>query len=147
MLVSRVSFDERDAHHRSRRDRPIGAGLRSAQRDARSAIAPVTVGDEPIAVSEHTIPTEKGPLTYEARIGRLPIRSAETGEVRGRIFFVAYVVTPKRGSPPRPLTFAWNGGPGSASSILHMQGVGPRLRIRTDVAVIRARYRSRLRGP
>jgi carboxypeptidase C (cathepsin A) len=106
------------------------AFTRSAPVDSRDThmhvIAPAAVGDEPIVVSEHTIPTANGPLTYEARIGRLPIRSAETGEVRGRLFFVAYVVTPKRGSTPRALTFFWNGGPGSASSILHMQGLGPR---------------------
>ena len=87
------------------------------------SIAPITIGDEPIVASEHTIQTARGPMTYEARIGRLPIRSAETGEVRGRIFFVAYVVKPKQGDPSRPLTFAWNGGPGSPSSILHLQGV------------------------
>jgi len=111
-------------------------GLAGAARSAPAAdshgvtavqsIAPLTVGDEPIVVTEHTIQTPKGPLTYEARVGRMPVRSAETGEVRGRIFFVAYVVPAKHGAPPRPLTFAWNGGPGSPSSILHLQGVGPR---------------------
>jgi Serine carboxypeptidase len=90
------------------------------------SIAPLTPGDEPIIVSKHTIQSAKGPLTYEARAGRLPIRSAETGEVRGHIFFVAYVIKPKEGAPPRPLTFAWNGGPGAPSSIIHMQGLGPR---------------------
>jgi Serine carboxypeptidase len=87
---------------------------------------PLTIGEEPIVVSRHTIQSVKGPLSYEARIGRLPIRSAQTGEVHGQIFFVAYVVTPEEGAPPRPLTFAWNGGPGSASSIIHMYGLGPR---------------------
>src|SRR6202034_4230666 len=88
--------------------------------------APLLNGDEPIIVSAHTIQSTKGPLTYEARVGRLPIRNAETGEVRGHIFFVAYVIKPKDGAPPRPLTFLWNGGPGAPSSIIHMQGVGPR---------------------
>jgi carboxypeptidase C (cathepsin A) len=86
----------------------------------------LTTGEEPIVVSQHTIRSAKGPLKYEARIGRLPIRSAQTGEVRGQIFFVAYVVAPEEGAPSRPLTFAWNGGPGSASSIIHMYGLGPR---------------------
>jgi carboxypeptidase C (cathepsin A) len=90
---------------------------------------PLTSGDEPIVVSEHTIQSAQGPLTYEARVGRLPIRNAETGEVRGRIFFVSYVVNSKEGTPARPLTFAWNGGPGAPSSIIHMRGLGPR---RTD---------------
>jgi carboxypeptidase C (cathepsin A) len=96
-------------------------------REARiHSLAPLTAGDEPVIVSEHTIRVTKGPLNYEARAGRLSIRDAETGQVRGRVFFVAYVVTPKRGEHPRPLTFAWNGGPGAASSIIHLQGLGPR---------------------
>jgi carboxypeptidase C (cathepsin A) len=104
------------------RSRTIGPGT-----DSHSQIsAPLTAGDEPIVVSKHTIQSVKGPLTYEARVGRLPIRNAETGEVRGHIFFVAYVIKPKDGAPPRPLTFAWNGGPGAPSSIIHMQGLGPR---------------------
>jgi Serine carboxypeptidase len=96
------------------RDKPIGT------------IAPLTAGDEAIIVSKHTIQSSKGRLDYEARIGRLSIRDAETGQIRGRIFFVAYVVAPKRAGLARPLTFAWNGGPGIASSIIHMQGLGPR---------------------
>lgn len=94
--------------------------------DRISTIAALTAGDEPIVVSKHTIQSTKGRLDYEARIGRLSIRDAETGQIRGRIFFVAYVVTPKRGGHARPLTFAWNGGPGVASSIIHIQGLGPR---------------------
>lgn len=92
----------------------------------RDSLAPLIAGDETIVISQHTIQTAHGPLTYEARIGRLPIRSAQTGEVRGRIFFVAYVLPRKHGELSRPLTFAWNGGPLVASSIIHMQGLGPR---------------------
>lgn len=91
-----------------------------------STVAPLTAGDEPIVVSQHTIQSTEGRLDYEVRIGRLSIRDAETGQIRGRIFFVAYMVAPKRGGHARPLTFAWNGGPGIASSIIHMQGLGPR---------------------
>jgi carboxypeptidase C (cathepsin A) len=97
-------------------------------RDERvSAMAALIAGDEPIVASKHTVQSTKGRLDYEARIGRLAIRDAETGEIRGRIFFVAYVVTPKHGGHSRPLTFAWNGGPGIASSIIHMRGLRPRL--------------------
>jgi hypothetical protein len=42
----------------------------------------LTAGEEPIVVSQHTIQTAKGPLTYEARIG--PRRSSTcTGWDRG----------------------------------------------------------------
>jgi hypothetical protein len=85
----------------------------------------IASGDEPVVVTPHRIQTVKGPLDYEARVGRLAIRSEQTGQVRGYIFFVAYSVKPKDGEK-RPITFAWNGGPGVASNIIHMEGLGPR---------------------
>jgi hypothetical protein len=87
-------------------------------------IAALVPGDEPVVVTKHRIQTPSGPLDYEARTGRIPIRDQNTGQVRGHIFFVAYVVKSK--GAPRPLTFAWNGGPGAASSIIHLEGLGPR---------------------
>ena len=104
----------------------IGANDTIARDAPISAMAALTAGDEPIVVSKHTIQSAKGRLGYEARLGRLSIRDAETGQIRGRIFFVAYVIAPQHGEHARPLTFAWNGGPGVASSIIHMGGLGPR---------------------
>jgi hypothetical protein len=94
-------------------------------------LSPIASGDETIVVTEHRIETARGPLLYEARTGRLAIRSAETGEVRGYIFFVAYVA--KSNGPRRPITFAWNGGPTVASAIVHMEGLGPRRRTKSGV--------------
>lgn len=98
----------------------------------RQVIAPLVQGDEPIVVSRHTVQTVDGPLTYEAQIGRLAIRRGDDGEVHGYIFFVAYRVNP-RGGLPRPITFAWNGGPGVPSSIIHMGGLGPRIMVGNHV--------------
>ncbi len=94
----------------------------------RQVIAPLVQGDEPIVVSQHTVQTVDGPLTYEAQVGRLAIRRGDDGEVHGYIFFVAYRVKPESGAS-RPITFAWNGGPGVPSSIIHMGGVGPRMMV------------------
>jgi hypothetical protein len=87
----------------------------------------VVGGDEQIAVTEHRIETAHGPLEYQARAGRLSIRSQETGEIHGYIFFTAYVVKPKDGKP-RPVTFIWNGGPTLPSDFIHLDGMGPRHR-------------------
>lgn len=87
--------------------------------------APLVVGDEPIVVTKHRVHTASGVLEYEARAGRLPIRDDESGEVRGRAFFVAYVVR-SRGCEPRPLTFIWNGGPTVPAVLLHSELFGPR---------------------
>jgi carboxypeptidase C (cathepsin A) len=63
-------------------------------------------------------------LRYTATAGRLPIKNGE-GKIEAEMFFVAYTLD---GADPttRPVTFAFNGGPGSASIWLHMGALGPR---------------------
>ena len=61
-------------------------------------------------------------LPYTACAGTLPVRNAD-GQVRGRIFYTAYLMPGKRA---RPLTFVWNGGPGADSRLLHFRALGPR---------------------
>jgi carboxypeptidase C (cathepsin A) len=63
-------------------------------------------------------------LDYTATAGWLPIKDAN-GEVTANMFFVEYS---KDGVDPntRPVTFAFNGGPGSSSMWLHMGTIGPR---------------------
>ena len=56
----------------------------------------------------------------------MPIKTSETGEVEANMFYVAYTVDQPKGAAPRPLTFSFNGGPGSASVWLHMGAIGPR---------------------
>jgi carboxypeptidase C (cathepsin A) len=64
-------------------------------------------------------------LRYEATAGTLTIRS-DDGKPRASMFYVAYVVprTDKK-APQRPVTFFFNGGPGSASLWLNIGGFGP----------------------
>jgi len=78
-----------------------------------------------IVASDHEVAVDGRTLAYTARAGRIPIRHNATGEARGMMFFVAYTVD---GAPdaPRPLTFVWNGGPGSSSSLVHLLGFGPK---------------------
>lgn len=78
----------------------------------------------PPVVTHHEISVEGRTLRYTATAGRLPIKDAE-GKIEAEMFFVAYTLD---GSDPatRPLTFAYNGGPGAASIWLHMGALGPR---------------------
>jgi carboxypeptidase C (cathepsin A) len=100
------------------------ATLLLAHTAAAAEIAPLLTGDERIVVTQHVIRTPDGPLHYEARAGRLPIRTDQTGEVRGYVFFTAYVA--KNRGAGRPLTIAWNGGPTVPSIYLHTELLGPR---------------------
>jgi len=69
-------------------------------------------------------------LRYSARAGLIPIRDNETGAVHGNVFFVSYTLDRGSDGGRRPVTFAWNGGPGANSTLVHLAGFGPR-RIRS----------------
>ena len=92
----------------------------SAQQSAASST------EDQIVTTKHQVTVGGRVLRYTARAGRLPILDNETGEVHGRIFFTAYTLDPALNQSPRPLTFLWNGGPGSSSSLVHLLGFGPR---------------------
>jgi carboxypeptidase C (cathepsin A) len=76
------------------------------------------------AVTHHTVQAAGKALAYTAEVGRVAIRDVATGEIHGWMGYIAYRVSAK--GPPRPLTFVWNGGPGSDSSTLHFGVVGPK---------------------
>jgi carboxypeptidase C (cathepsin A)/phosphatidylserine/phosphatidylglycerophosphate/cardiolipin synthase-like enzyme/V8-like Glu-specific endopeptidase/subtilisin family serine protease len=82
------------------------------------------MAEAPPVVTRHQITIDGTVLNYTATAGRLPIKNAD-GHIEAQIFFVAYTLD---GQDPakRPLTFAFNGGPGSASLWLHIGALGPR---------------------
>lgn len=61
-------------------------------------------------------------LAYQVEADFLPVKS-ETG-AKADIFYTSYSL--QSSSNTRPVTFLWNGGPGSPSSWLQFQGFGPR---------------------
>jgi carboxypeptidase C (cathepsin A) len=82
--------------------------------------------NDPIAITHHQVTLNGQVLKYTARAGRLPIVDAATGEAHAYIFFVAYTADRAPNQKPRPITFVWNGGPGSNSTPVHLVGFGPR---------------------
>ncbi|MBB5406042.1 MULTISPECIES: S10 family serine carboxypeptidase-like protein [Paraburkholderia] len=88
--------------------------------------------DEDSSVKRHTIAINGKALPYIARAGHLvAYRQSETGtKAEAAIFYTAYTrdALPKEN---RPVTFLWNGGPGSASIWLHLGSWGPK-RLRSD---------------
>jgi carboxypeptidase C (cathepsin A) len=75
-------------------------------------------------VTHHETSVNGRPLRYTATAGRLPVKDI-SGNIDAEMFYVAYTVD---GQDParRPVTFAFNGGPGSASIWLHMGALGPK---------------------
>ena len=80
---------------------------------------------EPFSHSiESSVTVASGPLEYEASLTDYELRNDE-GKVHAHFAAFAYVL--KDASPgQRPVTFAFNGGPGSSSVWLHMGILGPR---------------------
>src|SRR6202171_4069084 len=81
------------------------------------------------SVTHHEIRLDAKPFRYTATAGYMPMKD-ETGKLKANIFYVAYA---KEGGPARrPVTFTFNGGPGSASVWLHMGAVGPKRVVMAD---------------
>jgi carboxypeptidase C (cathepsin A) len=77
------------------------------------------------AVTEHTIDIPGGKLAYTATAGTLSLFD-QSGERLAAIYYTAYVANNAEAAN-RPVTFAFNGGPGAASAYLNLGLVGPRI--------------------
>ncbi|MGA3162752.1 MAG: peptidase S10 [Verrucomicrobiota bacterium] len=64
-------------------------------------------------------------VTYVAETGMLPILKPD-GTSRASVFYVAYTRVDETNAATRPVTFCFNGGPGSSSVWLHLGALGPR---------------------
>ena len=91
--------------------------------DADIATAPIA---ETRVVSRHVATVGGRQVAYLATAGTVTIRDDE-GKPTASMFYVAYAT----GDPRRPVTFFYNGGPGSSSMWLHMGSLAPR-RVVTD---------------
>lgn len=81
--------------------------------------------DPPPIVTHHSITVHGAQMAYTATVGRIPIPDG-AGRTEGHMFYVAYTLDNPDTSHPRPVTFSYNGGPGSDSAYVHMGGFGPR---------------------
>jgi carboxypeptidase C (cathepsin A) len=93
----------------------------SPSRDTAPASAPDAQG---LAVTQHVVTIRGERLAYTATAGYMPLTD-DAGKLQANIFFVAYVRQHGEAEPLRPVTFAFNGGPGASSMWLHL-GVGPK---------------------
>jgi carboxypeptidase C (cathepsin A) len=86
------------------------------------------IGKDPAGVqvvkTKHSITIAGKVINYTATTGYMHMK-ADTGKVLAKIFFTYYSKDDEDGVK-RPVTFTFNGGPGSASLWLHMGGVGPK---------------------
>jgi carboxypeptidase C (cathepsin A) len=88
--------------------------------------APIVAEPLPEPVTrQHSVKARGKTLEYTTTAGQLAVKN-DKGEVQANLYFTAYTLTNGKGTSPRPLTFTFNGGPGSASVWLHMGGLAPK---------------------
>ncbi|MCK9402286.1 MAG: carboxypeptidase [Chitinophagaceae bacterium] len=77
-----------------------------------------------VTVTHNSVTIEGKQIAYTAHAGYLNLKN-DTGKLIAKVFFTYYK---KDGEPSgkRPVTFTFNGGPGSSSVWLHMGGLGPK---------------------
>ena len=100
---------------------------RDAAKDADKDAAPIP--PEKSSVTHHELAIGGKTLKYTATAGTLLIRDTDD-KPYGSMFYVAYALD---GTEPgtRPVSFLYNGGPGSATIWLHMGSFSP-VRVSTD---------------
>ena len=85
---------------------------------------PAGIPPERNSVTHHEISLGGRAIHYSATAGTLLI-NGEDSKPYGSVFYVAYTEDGVTDPRTRPVTFLYNGGPGSASLWLHMGSVGP----------------------
>lgn len=97
---------------------------------AADASLPTQEAIQSAAVTHHSITLGGKTVSYTATAGHLLVHAESdgapsSGAVEASLFYVAYTLD---GQPARnrPVTFFWNGGPGSSTIYLHLGGWGPK---------------------
>jgi len=91
----------------------------------------VSDASESAAVTRHTATINGTTIAYTARAGHLVATDQYSAQPAAKIFYVSFTADSAKPST-RPVTFFYNGGPGSSSVFLLLGSFGPR-RIRTSM--------------
>ena len=86
---------------------------------------------EIVSETKHSIKIGGQTISYRAIAANMVLKE-ETGKPKANIFYIAYVKDGVSDLSQRPLTFSFNGGPGSSSVWLHLGVLGPRRVLMTE---------------
>lgn len=103
--------------------RQQGAAPEGRSQEARPT--PTETPKEEWSVTEHSIQAGGQTIPYKASAGTTLLKN-QAGEPIGLLYSVAYTRTDVKDISTRPVSFVYNGGPGSATMWLHMGAFGPR---------------------
>ncbi|MGH8190545.1 MAG: S10 family peptidase [Rhodanobacteraceae bacterium] len=99
---------------------PVQAKTATAKTDSasESQLPPLPAA----AHKEQSVVVDGRTLKYTVTVGWLPVRD-DKGKMTAQVVYTAYTMPGKN----RPVTFAFNGGPGAASVFLNMGAIGPKI--------------------
>jgi carboxypeptidase C (cathepsin A) len=103
---------------------PAPGAPHDAAKENPPAPAPTTPPAEKTSVTRHSIQMNGQTLAYTATAGTLVLRKDD--KPWASMFYIAYTREDAGDAAKRPITFAFNGGPGSSSVWLHMGALGPK---------------------
>jgi carboxypeptidase C (cathepsin A) len=87
--------------------------------------APGGASNPDSSITYHTITIGGQRIDYEAKVGAIVLKD-EQGEPEADVYYTEYTKRGVEDETERPITFAYNGGPGSSSVWVHMGAFGPR---------------------
>jgi carboxypeptidase C (cathepsin A) len=100
---------------------PAAAPAAKPAEDAKDKKPP----EDRVSTTKHTITLDGQKIPYTANAGTLVLKD-EDGTAKASVFYIAYTRDGVKDPASRPVTFCFNGGPGSASLWVHMGAFGPK---------------------
>ena len=104
---------------------------KAGDKPAEAAAAPAK---EESSVTDHTIKIGGQSIPYKATAQTILLKD-EKGEPTALLYSTAYTRSDVKDPSQRPVSFVYNGGPGSSSVWLHMGSVGPRRVVTVNAGV------------
>jgi len=105
-------------------EHPAEKDAKAADKD-KPADSPISKDKEESSVTDHTLKLGAQTIPYKATASTTLLKN-EKDEPIALIYSTAYIRTDAKDVAQRPISFIYNGGPGSASLWLHMGAFGPR---------------------
>ena len=126
----------------------VGPPVVFAQRVAhpltiRDTASSLSVSNAPAAddsvVTHHSAVIGGRVIAYDAIVGHVTLTDTD-GHGVAKVFYTAYVKRDVRDAAHRPITFAYNGGPGAAAVMVQVGAFGPRHVVTADTAALLPPY-------
>lgn len=119
VLVANLSAQE------TKTNTPPSKGEGKGKEESKGSSATIPDAATKPVITTNTVTIAGQSVTYTVETGMLPQLKSD-GVTKASVFYIAYTRTGQTNKATRPVTFCFNGGPGSSSVWLHLGGLGPR---------------------